>query len=65
MEQCRTDPRVFRMVVDGKVELTMAVHRNYRLVRDLQRFPCRVGNETCKDFHVALVMKFPTNNLEG
>ena len=26
MEQCRTDPCVFRMVVDGKVKLIMAVH---------------------------------------
>ena len=26
MERCRTDPRVFRMVVDGKVELIVAVH---------------------------------------
>ena len=26
MEQCRTDPCVFRMVVDGNVELIMAVH---------------------------------------
>ena len=26
MEQCRTDPCVFRMVVDGKVGLIMAVH---------------------------------------
>ena len=26
MEQSRTDPCVFRMVVDGKVEMIMAVH---------------------------------------
>ena len=26
MEQCKIDPCVFGMVVDGKVELVMAVH---------------------------------------
>ena len=36
MEQCRTEPRVFRMVVDSKVELIMAVH-----VDDID---CRIGH---------------------
>ena len=47
MEQCRTDP-CFRMVVDGKVEVIMAVHEDgiviCRLGRDLQIFPCRIGS---------------------
>ena len=55
MEQCRTDPCVFRMVVDGKVELIMAVHVDDIVIAG--------SDETCKDFHAALVTKFPTNNL--
>ena len=49
MEQCRTDPCVFRMAVDGKAEMTYIVIAG--------------SSETCKDFHVALAKKFPTNNL--
>ena len=55
MEQCRTDACVFRMVVDGKVEHIMAVHVGPIVIAR--------SDETCKDFHAALVMKFPTNNL--
>ena len=43
------------MVVDGKVELIMAVH-----VEDIV---IAGSNERCKDFHVALVAKFPMNDL--
>ena len=55
MEQCRTEPCIFRMVVDGKVELIMAVHLDDIVIPG--------SNETCKDFHEALVVKFPTNKL--
>ena len=55
MEQCRTDPCVFRMVVDGKVELTVAVHVDDIVIAG--------SDETCRDFHAALSMKFPTNDL--
>ena len=55
MEQSRTDPCVFRMVVDGKVELIMAVHEDDIAIAG--------SAEACRDFHVALNTKFPTNNL--
>ena len=55
MEQCRTDPCVFRMVVDGKVQLIMAVHVDDIVIAG--------SDESCRDFHAALVTKFPTNNL--
>ena len=55
MEQCRTDPCVFRMVADGKVELIMAVHVDDIVIAG--------SDETCRDFHAALSMKFPTNDL--
>ena len=55
MEQCRTDPCGFRIVVNGKVELIMAVH-----VDDI----AITGSDgACRDFHAALVTKFTTNNL--
>ena len=55
VEQCRSDPCVFRMVVDGKVELIVAVHVDGIVI---------VGSdETFRDFYAALVTKFPTNNL--
>ena len=55
MEQCRTDPCAFRMVVDGKVELSMAVHVDGIVI---------VGsNESCGGFHAVLNTKCPTNNL--
>ena len=51
MEQYRSDPRVFRMVVDGTVELGMAVH--------VQDIVIRGSDETWKDFHAALVRNSP------
>ena len=56
MKQCRTDPRVFRMVVDGKVELIMAAH-----VDDIE---IAGSDEARRDFYAALNNKFPTNNLD-
>ena len=55
MEQCRTDPCVFRMVVDSKVELIMDVHVDDIVIAG--------SDEACKDFHAALNNKFPPNNL--
>ena len=55
MESCRTDPFVLRMVVDGNVKLIMDVHVDDIVIAG--------SDETCKDFHAALVTKFPTNNL--
>ena len=51
MEQSRTDPCVFRMVVDGKVELIMAVH--------VDGIVNAGSDETCRDFHAALILNFP------
>ena len=55
MEQSRTDACVFRMVVDGKVELIMAVHVDGIVIAGL--------DEACRDFHAALNTNFPTNSL--
>ena len=55
MEQCRTDPCVFRMVADGKVELIMAVHVDDIVIAG--------SDETCRDSHAALTTNFPTNYL--
>ena len=56
MEQCRTDPCVFRMVVGGKVKLIiMAVHVDDTVIAG--------SDEACRNFHAALNNKFPTNNL--
>ena len=55
MEQIRTDPCVFRMVVDGEVELVMAAHVDDIVISR--------SDEACRDFHAALNTKFPTNNL--
>ena len=55
MEQCRTDPCVFCMVVDGKVQLIMAVHVDDIVIAG--------SDESCRYFHAALVTKFSTNNL--
>ena len=55
MEQCRTDPCVFRMLVDGKAKLIMAVHVDDIVIAG--------SDEACRDFHAALNTKFPTNNL--
>ena len=54
-QKSRTDPCVFRMVVDGKVELIMAVH-----VDDIG---IAGSDEACRDFRAASNTKFPTNNL--
>ena len=43
------------MVVDGKVELIMAVHVDDIVIAG--------SDETCRDFHAALTTKFPANNL--
>ena len=42
---------MFRMVVDGKVELMMAVHVDDIVIAGPE--------ETCRDFHIALVTKNP------
>ena len=55
MEQCRSDPCVFHMVVDGKVELIMAVHVNDIVFAG--------SDEACRHFHAALATKSPMNNL--
>ena len=55
MEQCRADPCVFRMVVDGKVELIMAVHVDDIVIAG--------SDKACRDFYAALNTKLPTNNL--
>ena len=55
LEQCRTDPCVFRMVVNDKVELSMAIR-----VDDIASAG---SDEACRGFHAALNTKFPTNNL--
>ena len=55
MEQSRIDHYVFRMVVDGKVELIMAVH-----VLDIV---IAGSDEACRDFHAELNTRFPMNNL--
>ena len=54
-EQSRTDPCVFRMVVDGKVKLIMAIHVDDIVIAGL--------NKARRDFHAAFNTKFPTNNL--
>ena len=55
MEQSRTDPCVCCMVVDGKVELIMAVHVDDIVIAG--------SDEACRDFHAAFCTNFPTNNL--
>ena len=55
MEQCRSNPCVFRMVVDGKVELIFAIHVHDIVIAGL--------NEAYRDFHAALNTKCTTNNL--
>ena len=46
---------MFRMVVNGKVELTMAVHVDDIVIAG--------SDEACRDVHAALIAKFPTNSL--
>ena len=55
MEQCRTDPCVIRMVVDGKVELIVAVQVDDIVIAG--------SDEKCRVFHAALVTKFAANNF--
>ena len=55
MESCKSDPCVFRMVVDVKVKLIIAVHVDDIVIAG--------SDETCRDFHPALVTKLPTNNF--
>ena len=43
------------MVVDGKVQLIMAVHVDDIVIAG--------SDEACRDFHAALITKFPTNSL--
>ena len=45
MEQCRTDPCICRMVVDGKVEVIMVDRSDDTVIAD--------SDETCKYFHAA------------
>ena len=56
MEQFRADPCVFRMVVDGKVELITDFHVDDIVIAG--------SDEACRDFHSALKTEFPTNNLD-
>ena len=52
MEQCRTYPCVFRMVVDGKVELIMVVHVHDVVIAG--------SDKACRDFHSAIkISSFP------
>ena len=55
MEQSRTDPCIFRMVVDGKIELITVVHVDDIVIAG--------SDGACREFHAALNTKFPTNNL--
>ena len=55
MEQCKSDPCVFRKVVDGVVELIVVVHVDDILVGG--------EKEACDELHLLLNKKFPTNNL--
>ena len=55
MEQCRSAPCVVRMVVDGKAELISDV--------DVDDIVIGGSDAACRDFHAALDMKIPTNNL--
>ena len=55
MEQCRTDPCVIRMVVDGKVELIVAVQVDDIVIAG--------SDEKCRDFYADLAKSFLTNNL--
>ena len=55
MEQCRTDPCVLCMVVDGKVVLVTDVHVDVIMTEK--------SDEACRDFQAALNTKFPTANL--
>ena len=57
MEQCKIDPCVFGMVVDGKVELVMAVH--------VDSIVTAGSDNTCRGFHAARVPKFPSNTPQG
>ena len=43
------------MVMDGKVELTMAINVDDIVIAGT--------DETCRDFHAALVTKIPMNNI--
>ena len=55
MEQSRTDPCVFRMVVDGKVELIMAIHVDDNVVEG--------SDDASRYFHAALNTTFATKNI--
>ena len=55
MDQCRSHPLVFRMAMDGKAQLTMAVPIDDIVIAGL--------DDTCRDFPAALVTKSPTDNL--
>ena len=56
MKQCGTDPCVFSLIVKGKVEMILAGH--------IDGIAMAGSDETCRDFHAALITKFPTNNLD-
>ena len=57
MEQCRSDPCVIRVVVDGKEELVLAVNVDGIMIAG--------ADKTCRAFHAALLVvpKYPTNHL--
>ena len=55
VQQYKTDPCAFRVVVQGKVELIIVDHVDAIVMAGT--------DETCRDFHAALVTKFPTINL--
>ena len=56
LEQSRNDPCVFRMVVDGTVELIIAVHADNIVIAG--------SDEACREFHAVLRSKCPTNILD-
>lgn len=55
MKQGRSDPSMFRMVVDGQEELIMAVRADDMTIAG--------SDETCRDFRTALGKKSPSNIL--
>lgn len=53
--ECITAPCTFHMVVDGQVKLIASVLEDDIVIAG--------SDKTCRYFHTALIMKFPTNNL--
>ena len=55
MEQCRTDPCVYRKIVEGVVKLILVVRVDDIVVSG--------EKETCEELHHTIYKKFPTENL--